>query len=576
MGVPDLLSHVPAIRIDAAQLKQTLTFAFASGVPSTALAQIALGGVLPASSWEPRGFARELFLSDLVAGAMKVTIGGRPYAIDRANVERILGHPPTSRETVEFRRAILAELVEQKAARRELEAVYVALHQFRTLVETPPLSRRLDASRRRLDILTAIKAAIDAMSAAFAETKSGLLRLHEFGAELQASLAYKRLRDLLDYEENLSTLDVRMRLGIDGRVRGLEMLAVKENESNWFYASPLGRFVAKLSSLFRGYRFSEQELLARLIDGVFEGLEDSLVELFQLIGDIEFHLAALAFRDMAEARGLAVCLPELVPSSRVRGEEPPARSLLALFNPLLVAQGVDVVPCDLVTPRHDMTVIVTGPNSGGKTRLLQSLALAQLLGQSGIFVPAREAVLGTAPGLFVSLIEEATADQSEGRLGMELIRIRSLFEKLRVGSMVVLDELCSGTNPSEGEEIFELVISLLGELGPQAFITTHFLKLAARIAASPPVPKLAFFQVELDQHQFPTFRFIPGVAQTSLAHRTAARLGVTREELLALIEASKRAQRARDDDDGAPATGAAPAPSIAHMVRASAPEMTDK
>jgi DNA mismatch repair protein MutS2 len=248
----------------------------------------------------------------------------------------------------------------------------------------------------------------------------------------------------------------------------------------------------------------------------------------------------------------------------------------ALFNPLLLAQGVDVVPCDLATMRHDMTVIVTGPNSGGKTRLLQSVAIAQMLGQCGFFVPAREAVLGVAPGLFVSLIEEATADQSEGRLGMELIRIRSLFEKLRVGAMVVLDELCSGTNPSEGEEIFELVISLLGELGPQAFITTHFLQLAARIAAHPPVPKLAFFQVELDQHQFPTYRFVPGVAQTSLAHRTAARLGVTREELLALIEANKRAYRSREEDDAAPTEQAAPKVSADHKVRASATEAPSK
>ena len=112
--------------------------------------------------------------------------------------------------------------------------------------------------------------------------------------------------------------------------------------------------------------------------------------------------------------------------------------------------------------------------------------------------------------------------------------------------MVVLDELCSGTNPSEGEEIFELVVTLLAELGPQAFITTHFLQLAARIAETPPVPRLAFFQVELDQHQFPTYRFVRGVASTSLAHRTAARLGVTREELLMLIEASKRAHPARE------------------------------
>jgi DNA mismatch repair protein MutS2 len=575
MAPPDLLCHAPAVRVDAAQLKQTLTFAFASGVPSTAFAQLLLGATLPDSSWEPRSFAGELFLSELVAGAMKVTIGGRPYAVDRANLERILGRPPADRNVVEFRRRILAELAGTPALRRDLEGVYVALHQFRTLLETPPLARRLDGSRRRLDILAAVKTAIDAMGGAFAETKTGLVCLREFGARTKASDAYRRLSDLLDYEENLSTLDVRVRLGIDGRVRALEMLALKENQSNWFYASPLGRFVAKLSSLFRGYRFSEQELLARLIDGVFEGLEDELVELFQLIGDIEFYLAGLAFRDLAERQGLSVCLPELVAPARMRAAEAPRRTLRALFNPLLLAQGVEVVPCDLVTSRHDMTVIVTGPNSGGKTRLLQSIAIAQMLGQSGFFVPAREATLGVAPGLFVSLIEEATADQSEGRLGMELIRIRSLFEKVRVGSMVVLDELCSGTNPSEGEEIFELVISLLGELGPQAFITTHFLQLAARIAAHPPVPKLAFFQVELDQHQFPTYRFIPGVAQTSLAQRTAARLGVTREELLALIETSKRAHRAREEDDAKADEGLAEM-SVDHKVSASATEMPSK
>ncbi|MET0593826.1 MAG: hypothetical protein ABW133_14075, partial [Polyangiaceae bacterium] len=59
-------------------------------------------------------------------------------------------------------------------------------------------------------------------------------------------------------------------------------------------------------------------------------------------------------------------------------------------------------------------------------------------------------------------------------------------------------------------------------------------------------------------------------------HRTAARLGVTREELLALIEASKRAQRARDEDEGAVAEVLPPAPSLPHKVRESATEMTEK
>src|SRR5215208_2383185 len=139
MPTPDLLCHVPAVRLDAAQLKQTLTFAFASGVPSTAFAQILESASLPASTWEPQSFARELFLTELVTGCMKVKIAGRAYAIDRVNLERILGHPPTDRKVVEYRRQIMAELASAPASRADLENVYVALHQFRTLLETPPL-----------------------------------------------------------------------------------------------------------------------------------------------------------------------------------------------------------------------------------------------------------------------------------------------------------------------------------------------------------------------------------------------------------------------------------------------------
>ncbi len=184
-------------------------------------------------------------------------------------------------------------------------------------------------------------------------------------------------------------------------------------------------------------------------------------------------------------------------------------------------------------------VVITGPNSGGKTRLLQAVALAQLLGQSGSFVPARRALLKARSGLFVSLSHEASSDQREGRLGTELLRIRHMFEQLSVGSLVILDELCSGTNPSEGEDIFELVISLLAELEPQAFITTHFLQFASRLESARPVARLEFLQVELDAQQMPTYGFIPGVATTSLAERTAERLGVTREALRELVDRAR-------------------------------------
>jgi DNA mismatch repair protein MutS2 len=183
-------------------------------------------------------------------------------------------------------------------------------------------------------------------------------------------------------------------------------------------------------------------------------------------------------------------------------------------------------------------VIVTGPNSGGKTRLLQAIALTQMLAQAGLFVPAASATLPWSSGLFVSLLEHARADQSEGKLGTELLRIRRLFENLSAGSVVILDELCAGTNPDEGEEIFRLVVKLLAELGPTAFITTHFLRFAARLEAEKH-PGLVFLKVELDANEDPTFQFVPGVASTSLAHRTALRLGVTEEALRAAMKRSR-------------------------------------
>jgi DNA mismatch repair protein MutS2 len=166
---------------------------------------------------------------------------------------------------------------------------------------------------------------------------------------------------------------------------------------------------------------------------------------------------------------------------------------------------------------------------------LQALALSQLLAQAGAFVPASLAVIRPISCMFVSLGEAPHADQKEGRLGMELVRVRKLFEQARRGSLVVLDELCSGTNPSEGEEIFRMLLELLHELEHEVHITTHFLKFAAELQSEAEALGLCFLQVELDAAQHPTYRFVPGVATSSLAQQTAERLGVTREQLRSLI-----------------------------------------
>jgi DNA mismatch repair protein MutS2 len=344
------------------------------------------------------------------------------------------------------------------------------------------------------------------------------------------------LEQLLAYENDMASVDLRLRLGSDGRVRELRPIEIRENSANAYHVTPLGRLLWRLNMLIRGFRFSEDEIVARHLMGVFDSIDEYIVALVHMQYGMEFYLAALALKDRAQQAGLDVCLP-----SFSKPDATESRSLLGLFNPLLLGVVPKVVAGDLVTQCATCTMIVTGPNSGGKTRLLEAVALAQMLGQSGFFVPAIQAHILPSRGLFVSLIEQAKADQTEGRLGTELVRIRELFEAMRVGDMVILDELCSGTNPSEGEEIFRLVVSLLAELRPQAFISTHFLQLASRLQSDMPVDNLQFCQVELDERQWPTYHFVSGVAKSSLAHITAARLGVTREELQGLVERSKKA-----------------------------------
>lgn len=197
---------------------------------------------------------------------------------------------------------------------------------------------------------------------------------------------------------------------------------------------------------------------------------------------------------------------------------------------------VDLLDHDAGMAHLELGAVVTGPNSGGKTRLLQAVGLTQILGQSGLFAPCRSARLRLAPDLFASIVELDRADQREGRLGTELVRLRTLFDTAPPGAVVLLDELCSGTNPSEAIEIVETVLKLLGRLRPLALVTTHFLDFAGDLDRNAAIPGLAFLQAEVHDEGEPTYRFVPGVAATSLAVGTARRLGIAFDDLERRLE----------------------------------------
>lgn len=522
---PDLLEANPRYRIDEKTVDRDIVFAFA-GSTSGGLFATALDQARPAhSSWDPSGFAADLFLERLVREKFAPE-GGRGQFVAVGYLQKALAAPPDDLSTIALRREVLHDLAGRAELAQALRQLHKHLVLLRNLLEGT--GGKLDVQRRQIDVLTAFRDIVLHLCC-FDSAGSALSRLATFAQEVRAGEGFASLVALLSYEEKSATLDFRVQLGADGRVRHLELTRIDESQGNVFHSPPWRRFLAQVELLLRGFHFGQGEVLARLLDAVFEGVRPAFPALVQLLGDVEFYLAALAFKQRSEQAGLAVCLPEFVAPDA-------PRVLLGLFNPLLLGQAKPPIPCSLETDRHDTTLLITGPNSGGKTRLLQAVGLAQLLAQSGLFVPARTARMSLASGLLVSLIQETSADQPEGRLGMELLRIRSLFERLPVGAIVILDELCSGTNPSEGEEIFELVVRMLARLRPQAYITTHFLEFAARLAKRGHIRELRYLQVALGPSAEPTYQFEPGVATTSLAGQAAKRLGVTGEQLLSLID----------------------------------------
>ena len=525
--LPDLLHRDPQLVLDEKALTDLLGLAFLGRDLGTSIGDALATAKLREGAWRPEFFEHDLFVAEFAKGFATLAVGGGTYPANDRFLRRVLASVPVDLETIRMRQGILRELTAEPPLRARFEELYRSLFALTTLFGTPGSYSSFDTASLHLEILEQAKLVIDRMAEGFTEARSALRRLHDAGEALRASPQYETLRDLLEYEHGMADLDLRVRIGGDGRIRRLAIARIRENERNRFWTPPWRRVRDRLRVIASGYDFSRRELMDRLVNQVFADLSPTLVALVQLLGHLEFYLANLEFKAVAEARGLAVCLADL------DGEAP--LELDRLFNPLLLLQSQSPVPCDIRSAAADSIVLVTGPNSGGKTRLLQSLGWAALLGQSGLYAPAARARIPARSGLFVSLVENESAAQTEGRLGRELVRIRTLFEQMREGSMVVLDELCSGTNPSEGIEVFAMVLRLLRHVRPTAFVTTHFLDFARSIEHDPPIDGLEFLQVELDAGQSSTYQFVPGVAPTSLAALTAARLGVTFDRLSALI-----------------------------------------
>lgn len=178
-------------------------------------------------------------------------------------------------------------------------------------------------------------------------------------------------------------------------------------------------------------------------------------------------------------------------------------------------------------------VLVTGPNSGGKTAFCKTLVQSQLMAQIGCYVPAEAASLTIADRMFYQVPEISQLNDGEGRFGTELRRTKAVFMAATPRSLVVMDELSEGTTHQEKIEISMSILDGFYQKGNNTLLITHNHELVEAYEAKGVGMAR---QVEFS-NDLPTYKIVPGISHVSHADRVAKKIGFSKEDIQRHLEA---------------------------------------
>lgn len=248
-------------------------------------------------------------------------------------------------------------------------------------------------------------------------------------------------------------------------------------------------------------------------------LQELSAELEPHINEIQQNVQILGHFDFVNAKArLAARLDAMQPTVSVENHI----SLRQAWHPLLDKKIA--VANDISLGDSYKTIIITGPNTGGKTITIKTLGLLQLMAQSGLFITTRQpSTVGIFDEVFADIGDEQSIEQNLSTFSSHMANIVSMLDHIDNKTLVIFDELGAGTDPAEGAALAIAILDKVASLGAYTIATTHYPELKL-YGYNRPETKNASMVFDVETLQ-PTYQFLMGVPGQSNALAIAKRLG---------------------------------------------------